>query len=215
MSEPLANPSDAPTIPGRDVAAAEKPDPGKPSGAYQTAATGLVVPLRWGSVQHEAEVWIDVLQARIIAEVEARMDIGALAATRRQEEAERRLLINAAFGNATAITIPSLAAYPLPTRMSPVARFLDEVSLYTIKALVGFGHSARINGMTSPRSRLRCGSSAQRRRGSRAWSPPRQAEGEADAQRCHDAVIAQTRNMGQEHMRIDRALSLRVVRRDV
>ena len=38
---------------------------------------------------------IDVRQARIIAEVEGRMDLGALAANRQQEENDRRLLIEA------------------------------------------------------------------------------------------------------------------------
>jgi hypothetical protein len=51
---------------------------------------------RWGDVSVELDALpIDVLRARIVAEVEARMDLGALAATRRRQEAERRLLIDA------------------------------------------------------------------------------------------------------------------------
>jgi hypothetical protein len=51
---------------------------------------------RWGDVSVELDALpIDVLQARIAAEVQARMDLGALAASRRREEAERRLLIDA------------------------------------------------------------------------------------------------------------------------
>jgi hypothetical protein len=49
---------------------------------------------RWGDVSVELDALpIDVLRARIVAEVEARMDLGALAATRRHEETERRLLV--------------------------------------------------------------------------------------------------------------------------
>jgi len=51
---------------------------------------------RWGDVSVELDALpIDVLQTRVVAEVEARMDLGALAATRQHEESERRLLIGA------------------------------------------------------------------------------------------------------------------------
>jgi hypothetical protein len=51
---------------------------------------------KWGDVSVELDALpIEVLQARIVAEVEERMDLGALATTRRQEENERRLLIDA------------------------------------------------------------------------------------------------------------------------
>ena len=51
---------------------------------------------RWGDVLVGLDALpIDVLRTRIVAEVEARMDLGALAATRQHEENERRLLIGA------------------------------------------------------------------------------------------------------------------------
>jgi hypothetical protein len=51
---------------------------------------------KWGDVSVELDALpIEVLRARIVAEVEARMDLVALAATRRQEEKERRLLVKA------------------------------------------------------------------------------------------------------------------------
>jgi hypothetical protein len=51
---------------------------------------------RWGDVSVELDALpIEVLRARIVAEVEARLDLNALAATRRHEESERWLLIEA------------------------------------------------------------------------------------------------------------------------
>jgi hypothetical protein len=51
---------------------------------------------RWGDVSVELDALpIEVLQARIVVEVEGRMDLGALAANRQQEENDRRLLIEA------------------------------------------------------------------------------------------------------------------------
>jgi hypothetical protein len=54
---------------------------------------------KWGDVSVELDALpIQILQARIVEEVEDRMDLGALAATRRQEENERRLLSEALAG---------------------------------------------------------------------------------------------------------------------
>jgi hypothetical protein len=51
---------------------------------------------KWGDVSVELDALpIEILQARIVAEVEDRMDLDALGTTRRQEEKERRLLIDA------------------------------------------------------------------------------------------------------------------------
>jgi hypothetical protein len=54
---------------------------------------------KWGDVSVELDALpIEVLRERIATEVEDRMDLAALAATRRQEDNERRLLVEALAG---------------------------------------------------------------------------------------------------------------------